>query len=218
MSDLRGIGMTSQRTRDRLLQRLMDQGITDYRVLDAIRSVPRHIFVDEALAHRAYEDTALPIGFGQTISQPYSVAKMTELVLAKGVPQRVLEIGVGSGYQTAVLASLVDEVYGIERIKGLLDKARERIRTLKLRHVQLRFADGMAGWQDKGPFDVIIAAAAADRIPEALLEQLAPGGRLVAPEGGPEQRLVVIDKTEHGFERQHLEAVRFVPMLSGTER
>ncbi len=155
--DKQGIGMTSMRTRERLIQRLMDQGISNYQVLEVIRTTPRHAFVDEALAHRAYEDTALPIGWGQTISQPYIVARMTELALLAGRPAKVLEIGSGSGYQTAVLSPLVGEIYAIERIKGLLDKSRQRVRALRLRNVQLRHADGLDGWSDKGPFDVILA-------------------------------------------------------------
>jgi len=216
--DRQGIGMTSQRTRERLIQRLMDQGIGNYAVLDVIRSTPRHLFVDEALAHRAYEDTALPIGWNQTISQPYIVARMTELALAGGKPSKVLEVGSGSGYQTAVLAPLVGQVYAMERIKGLLDRSRERIRALRLRNVQLRFADGLEGWADKGPFDVILGAAAPDRIPEALLAQLAPGGRLIMPIGGAEQQLTVVSSTPEGMVTEIVETVRFVPMLPGTER
>lgn len=216
--DRQGIGMTSQRTRERLIQRLMDQGISNYAVLDVIRNTPRHAFVDEALAHRAYEDTALPIGWNQTISQPYIVARMTELALVAGKPNKVLEIGSGSGYQTAVLAPLVGEVYAIERIKGLLDRSRQRIRALKLRNVQLRLADGLDGWADKGPFDVILGAAAPERVPELLLQQLAPGGRLILPVGGQQQELVVITNTPDGLQTTSVEPVRFVPMLPGIER
>jgi len=216
--DKQGIGMTSQRTRERLIQRLMEQGITNYSVLDVIRTTPRHAFVDEALAHRAYEDTALPIGWGQTISQPYIVARMTELALQAGRPNKVMEIGSGSGYQTAVLSPLVGEVYAIERIKGLLDRSRERVRALRLRNVQLRHADGLDGWADKGPFDVILGAAAPDAIPPALLTQLAPGGRLILPVGGVDQRLVMVTMGADGPETTHVENVKFVPMLSGTER
>ena len=216
--DRQGIGMTSQRTRERLIQRLMDQGICNYAVLDLIRTIPRHLFVDEALAHRAYEDIALPIGWNQTISQPYIVARMTELAIQQGVPSKVLEIGSGSGYQTAILASLVDEVYAVERIKGLLDRSRERIRALRLRNVQLRLADGLDGWADKGPFDVILGAAAPERIPDALLAQLALGGRLILPVGSHQQRLIVISKTADGSETTVIEDVRFVPMLPGIER
>ena len=216
--DKQGIGMTSQRTRERLIQRLMEQGITNYSVLDVIRTTPRHAFVDEALAHRAYEDTALPIGWGQTISQPYIVARMTELALQAGRPNKVMEIGSGSGYQTAVLSPLVGEVYAIERIKGLLDRSRERVRALRLRNVQLRHADGLDGWADKGPFDVILGAAAPEAIPPVLLTQLAPGGRLILPVGGVDQRLVMVTMGADGPETTHVENVKFVPMLSGTER
>ena len=216
--DKQGIGMTSQRTRERLIQRLMEQGITNYSVLDVIRTTPRHAFVDEALAHRAYEDTALPIGWGQTISQPYIVARMTELALQAGRPNKVMEIGSGSGYQTAGLSPLVGEVYAIERIKGLLDRSRERVRALRLRNVQLRHADGLDGWADKGPFDVILGAAAPEAIPPALLTQLAPGGRLILPVGGVDQRLVMVTMGADGPETTHVENVKFVPMLSGTER
>ena len=181
--DLNGIGMTSQRTRERLIQRLVDQGIDNHQVLDVIRTTPRHLFLDEAMAHRAYEDVALPIGFQQTLSQPYIVARMTELLLEGGAPERVLEIGTGSGYQTAILAQLVDEVYSVERIKPLQQKARQRIRQLKLRNVQMNHADGGMGWAERGPFDGILAAAAPESIPQELLHQLAPGGRLVIPVG-----------------------------------
>jgi len=218
MVDRQGIGMTSQRTRERLIQRLMDQGVSNYAVLDVIRNTPRHLFVDEALAHRAYEDTALPIGWNQTISQPYIVARMTELALAGGKPASVLEVGSGSGYQTAILSPLVGQVYAMERIKGLLDRSRERIRALRLRNVQLRFADGLEGWADKGPFDVILGAAAPERIPEVLLAQLAPGGRLIMPIGGAEQQLTVVTNTDEGMVIDVVETVRFVPMLPGTER
>lgn len=218
MMDHAGIGMTSMRTRERLIQRLMDQGITNYAVLDAIRNTPRHMFLDEALATRAYEDSSLPIGFGQTLSQPYIVARMTELVLAGGKPGKVLEIGSGSGYQTAVLSPLVGEVFAIERIKGLLDKSRQRIRGLRLRNVQLRHADGLDGWRDKGPFDAIIGCAAPEQVPQALLEQLAPGGRLVMPIGGAQQHLVVVEMTPQGPEQTVVEPVKFVPMLAGTQR
>jgi len=191
--DLNGIGMTSQRTRERLIQRLVDQGIDNHQVLDVIRTTPRHLFLDEAMAHRAYEDVALPIGFQQTLSQPYIVARMTELLLEGGAPERVLEIGTGSGYQTAILAQLVDEVYSVERIKPLQQKARQRIRQLKLRNVQMNHADGGMGWAERGPFDGILAAAAPESIPQELLQQLAPGGRLVIPVGGETQHLHVVD-------------------------
>ncbi|KAA1193446.1 protein-L-isoaspartate(D-aspartate) O-methyltransferase [Pseudohalioglobus sediminis] len=216
--DLNGIGMTSQRTRERLIQRLVDQGIGDQRVLDVIRTTPRHLFLDEAMAHRAYEDVALPIGFQQTLSQPYIVARMTELLLQHGTPQRVLEIGTGSGYQTAVLARLVEEVYSVERIKPLQQRARQRMRKLKLRNVSMNHADGGMGWPERGPFDGILAAAAPERIPEELLQQLAPGGRLVIPVGGDKQHLHVVDRTHEGFETTVVEAVRFVPLRPGTVR
>jgi protein-L-isoaspartate(D-aspartate) O-methyltransferase len=213
--ELSGIGMTSQRTRERMVQRLAEQGIRDAAVLDAMRQVPRHLFLDEAMAHRAYEDVALPIGYQQTLSQPYIVARMTELLIEKGVPDRVLEIGCGSGYQTAVLATLVDEVYGLERIKPLLQASRRRLRQLRMRNVHLRHGDGFEGWATLAPFDGILCAAAPAEVPEALLEQLAPGGRLVIPVGTREQHLVVVEHTEQGFERVQVEAVRFVPLVHG---
>lgn len=216
--DLHGIGMTSQRTRERLIQRLVDQGVSDMAVLDVIRTTPRHLFLDEAMAHRAYEDVALPIGFQQTLSQPYIVARMTELLLAAGPRQRVLEIGTGSGYQTAVLAQLVEEVYSVERIKPLQQKARQRLRKLKLRNVHMNHADGGMGWPERGPFDGILATAAPERIPEDLLQQLAPGGRLVIPVGGDSQHLQVVDRTHEGFETEIVEAVYFVPLRPGTVR
>jgi len=210
--------MTSLRTRERLVQRLSEQGIRSVPVLEVMRSTPRHLFVDEALAHRAYEDTALPIGWNQTLSQPYIVARMTELALAGGKPGRVLEIGSGSGYQSAVLAQLVDEVFAVERIKGLVDRARKRLRELRLRNVQLRLADGLEGWADKGPFDVIIGAAAPEELPLTLLDQLAPTGRLIMPVGDRQQDLVVVTRVEGQWVTEVIEPVRFVPMLSGTER
>ena len=210
--------MTSLRTRERLVQRLSEQGIRSVPVLEVMRSTPRHLFVDEALAHRAYEDTALPIGWNQTLSQPYIVARMTELALAGGKPGRVLEIGSGSGYQSAVLAQLVDEVFAVERIKGLVDRARKRLRELRLRNVQLRLADGLEGWADKGPFDVIIGAAAPEQLPLTLLDQLAPTGRLIMPVGDRQQDLVVVTRVEGQWVTEVIEPVRFVPMLSGTGR
>ena len=216
--DLNGIGMTSQRTRERLIQRLVDQGVSNMAVLDVIRSTPRHLFLDEAMAHRAYEDVALPIGFQQTLSQPYIVARMTELLLAAGPRSRVLEIGTGSGYQTAVLAQLVEEVYSVERIKPLQQKARQRMRQLKLRNVHMSHADGGMGWAERGPFDGIMATAAPERIPEDLLLQLAPEGRLVIPVGGETQHLQVVTRTHEGFETEIVESVYFVPLRPGTVR
>ncbi|WP_231871114.1 protein-L-isoaspartate(D-aspartate) O-methyltransferase [Halioglobus sp. HI00S01] len=210
--------MTSQRTRERLIQRLVDQGISNQKVLDVMATTPRHLFLDEAMAHRAYEDVALPIGFQQTLSQPYIVARMTELLLEGGAPERVLEIGTGSGYQTAILAQLVGEVYSVERIKPLQQKARQRMRQLKLRNVHMNHADGGMGWPERGPFDAILAAAAPERIPEDLLRQLAPGGRLVMPVGGATQHLQIVDRTHEGFETTIVEEVRFVPLRPGTVR
>jgi len=216
--DFNGIGMTSQRTRERLIERLVDQGVTNMEVLDVIRTTPRHLFLDEAMAHRAYEDVALPIGFQQTLSQPYIVARMTELLLGAGPLRRVLEIGTGSGYQTAVLAQLVEEVYSVERIKALQQKARQRLRQLKLRNVHMSHADGGMGWAERGPFDGIMATAAPERIPEDLLQQLASGGRLVIPVGGQSQHLQVVTRTHEGFETEIVEAVNFVPLRPGTVR
>ncbi len=213
-----GIGMTSQRTRERLIQRLMDQGITRFEVLEAIRSVPRHLFVDEALAHRSYEDTALPIGYGQTLSQPYVVAKMSELALAQGRPKKVLELGSGSGYQTAILASLVDEICAIERIKPLLERARKQLRALRVRNVRLRHGDGLDGWASEAPFDLILGAAAPERLPTQLLEQLAPGGRLILPVGGEQQQLMMVTATPEGYVKEVIEEVNFVPMVRGVSR
>ncbi|MEX1667660.1 protein-L-isoaspartate(D-aspartate) O-methyltransferase [Zhongshania guokunii] len=209
--------MTSQRTRDRLIDRLTERGITDNAVLNVIRGTPRHIFLDEALSHRAYEDSSLPIGFQQTLSQPYIVARMTELLLASGPRERVLEVGTGSGYQTAILAQLVGRVFSVERIRPLQEKARQRLRQLGLNNVQLRHADGGMGWKDRGPFDAILSAAAPAEVPQELLEQLAMGGRLVIPIGpqGKQQALYVYDKTEEGIQQQMIEPVLFVPLLSG---
>src|SRR5690554_293538 len=217
--DLQGIGMTSRRTRDRLAQRLRDQGVVNEEVLDVVRDTPRHIFIDEALSHRAYEDTALPIGFNQTISQPYIVARMTELLLEGEPLNSVLEVGTGSGYQTAVLAQLVDQVFSVERIRPLQEKARKRLQRLKLHNVMLRHTDGGMGWPEKAPFDGILVTAAPREIPHELLEQLAVGGRLVIPVGHDEQILKRITRVgEDKYETETLEAVRFVPLLSGTVR
>jgi len=219
MTDLRlsGIGMTSARTRDRLVQRLREQGIANLAVLDRIRNVPRHIFVDEALGSRAYEDTALPIGFGQTISQPYIVARMTEALLEAGAADNVLEVGTGCGYQSAVLAPLVTRLYTIERIEPLLERARQRLKELGIRNVRFRHGDGTLGWKSHAPFDGILVAAAPLTVPEALLNQLKVGGRLIVPIGPEgEQQLVRFTRREQRVEREALGAVAFVPLLGGT--
>ncbi len=219
--DFDGVGMTSQRTRERLVQRLKDQGISDQKVLDVIRVTPRHLFLDEALSHRAYEDTALPIGHAQTISQPYIVALMTQILLSRGPLKRVLEIGTGSGYQAAVLAQLVDEVYSVERIKPLLIKARNLFRQLRLRNIITAHSDGGVGWPENAPYDGIIATAAPEQVPDELLYQLAPDGLLVIPVGTDEhQELRVISRLgdTQKFEEEVIERVRFVPLLGGTSR
>ena len=216
--DVRGIGMTSQRTRERLVQRLRDRGIHSNAVLDVMRNTPRHMFVDEALAQRAYEDSSLPIGFSQTLSQPWVVARMTELLLADGPRARVLEIGTGSGYQTAVLAQLVGQVYSVERIKPLQEKARKRLRTLKLKNVQLKHADGGVGWETEAPFDGIVATAAPEVIPAELLSQLDIGGRLVIPVGVETQFLTVVTRTAAGYDTVTEDEVRFVPLRAGLVR
>lgn len=210
--------MTSQRTRERMVQRLRDQGIADNAVLEVIRSTPRHMFVDEALAQRAYEDNSLPIGYSQTLSQPWVVARMTELLLEDGPVKKVLEVGTGSGYQTAVLAQLVTEVFSVERIRPLQKKARARLRTLRLKNVNLRHADGGMGWPSEAPFDGIVATAAPEEIPPELPEQLAVGGRLIIPVGADTQYLLVVLRTATGFETTTYDPVRFVPLLSGLVR
>ena len=211
-----GIGMTSARTRERLIQRLTEQGIRDPRVLDRIRNVPRHLFMDEAIASRAYEDTALPIGFGQTISQPYVVARMTEAVTVGGTPEKVLEIGTGCGYQTAVLAPLVGKLYSIERIAPLLDKAKKRVKKLGIKNVRFKHADGAEGWKSLAPFDAILVAAAPHAVPMTLLKQLKDGGRLVAPIG-PEGQQELLRLTRRGdqYMRERLGFVSFVPLVGG---
>lgn len=211
-----GMGMTSQRVRDRLIERLRGNGIDDERVLNVIRTVPRHQFVDEAFATRAYEDTALPIGNGQTISQPWVVARMTAVLLEQGMPKRVLEIGTGSGYQAAILAALGIEVFTVERIGDLLRTARKRFRALGL-HVRSKHDDGRIGWAEEGPFDAIIVTAAAPALVDALTAQLAPGGTLVAPVGSAsEQSLLCLRKDSEGrIEQRDLAPVVFVPLLSG---
>ncbi len=214
-----GIGMTSMRTRERLVERLRSRGISDDAVLQTMRQTPRHLFVDEALAHRAYEDTALPIGFSQTLSQPYIVARMTELLLAGGPLRKVLEVGTGSGYQTAILAQLVEHVYSVERIKPLQQKAKKRLSQLKLYNAIFKNSDGGLGWSREGPFDGILSAAAPATIPPELLQQLAPGGRLVMPVGDAgKQELVMVIRTGDNYECEVIEAVNFVPFLTGTVR
>jgi protein-L-isoaspartate(D-aspartate) O-methyltransferase len=214
-SHLRGIGMTSQRTRMRMLERLRGQGIKDEVVLEAMGAIPRHIFVEEALSHRAYDDDALPIGYNQTISSPYIVARMSELLRAGGKLGKVLEIGTGCGYQTSVLAALAKEVFSLERIAPLLAKAREHLRELRIGNVRARHADGTMGLPEQAPFDGIIMTAAATRVPPELLEQLAPGGRLVMPVGTGEQRLCRVEFDGKEYRQTQLEAVRFVPLLPG---
>ena len=211
-----GIGMTSQRTRERLVQRLREKGIRNQRVLTSIRNTPRHLFVDEALASRAYEDTALPIGNGQTISQPYVVARMTEVLLAGGPLENILEIGTGSGYQTAVLAPLVRRVYTTERIRALLDQARRRFQRLQIRNIVTKHVDGGLGLPEYGPFDGIIVTAAPEGIPRVLVEQLRVGGRMVLPVGREgQQALVLVARTDEGYRHEMLERVSFVPLIPG---
>ncbi len=211
-----GIGMTSQRTRDRLVRRIIEGGVKDHRVLEVIRQMPRHIFVDEALASRAYEDTALPIGYGQTISQPYVVARMTELLLQGGELKRVLEVGTGCGYQAAVLSQLVEQVYSVERLQPLVEMAQRHLRKLAIRNVRVSHSDGEWGLEDRAPFDGILVAAAPEKVPESLKEQLAVGGRLVIPVGPPgRQDLLLITRTEEGFQQQVLDYVSFVPLVGG---
>ena len=221
MSDSRlaGIGMTSARTRERLVQRLQEQKISNVRVLDRIRQVPRHLFVDEALSSRAYEDTALPIGFGQTISQPVIVARMTEALLQGGPIERLLEVGTGCGYQTAVIAPLVGQVYTVERIVALVGRARRTLRELKIRNVNFRHDDGNVGWAARAPFEGILLTAAPQEVPPALLEQLAVGGRLIAPVGTEgRQQLMRYTRREHRILQESLGAVSFVPLLPGLLR
>lgn len=216
-SALKGEGMTSQRARDRLVTKLKEEGIRDQRVIDVIRNLPRHHFIDQALHSRAYENTALPIGHGQTISQPWIVARMTEALIEHGVPDRVLEIGTGSGYQAAVLAGIVPTVYTVERIEELLRQARRRFRQLGLNNIRSRHDDGKLGWADEAPFDAIILTAAGDAIPHAVLDQLSPTGVLVAPVGSPSnQTLIRMRGDGQGdFIQEELAAVSFVPLLGG---
>jgi len=215
-NSIQGIGMTSARTRDRLVERLKNHGIRASAVLEQIRKVPRHLFVDEALASRAYEDTALPIGHSQTISQPYVVAKMTEALLEDFDGDKVLEIGTGCGYQTAMLAPLVKEIYTVERIPELLRKAKQRLRQLDIYNVRYRLDDGWQGWPKYAPYDGIIVAAAAPELPRKLLEQLAPGGRLILPVGpsGAQELTMVLRRADH-FEQLSLGGVSFVPLVKG---
>jgi protein-L-isoaspartate(D-aspartate) O-methyltransferase len=211
-----GIGMTSQRTRQRLIERLREKGIRHQAVLEAMRDTPRHIFVDEALASRAYEETALPIGHGQTISQPYTVARMTEALIEGGRPEMVLEIGTGSGYQCAILAQLVRRVYSVERIAALLDQARLRLRELGLRNIRLKHSDGGIGLPEYAPFDAILVTAAPVGLPQSLLEQLVVGGRLVIPiQSNKGQVMVRVTRTSDGFQQEQLESANFVPLMGG---
>ncbi|TDJ63066.1 MAG: protein-L-isoaspartate(D-aspartate) O-methyltransferase [Proteobacteria bacterium] len=215
-ADSRGIGMTSQRARDRLVVQIREMGVRSERVLDLIRTTPRHLFVDEALASRVYENNALPIGFGQTISQPYIVAAMTEALLGGGALETVLEIGAGSGYQSVILSRIATTVYSIERIDALASKLRVRLHELRVNNVRVRHGDGALGWTKYAPFDAILVAAAAPDLPAALTDQLAFGGRLVIPIGLPgSQKLMLVTKTSSGMEEQVLELVSFVPMVDG---
>ena len=216
MADPRGIGMTSQRARNRLVEQLRGMGIESEAILEVMRTTPRHLFVDEALASRAYENTALPIGFGQTISQPYIVAAMTEALYTSGRLDRVLEVGAGCGYQSAVLAQLAGRVFSLERIAALANKLRSRLHELRINNVRVRHADGFLGWPEQAPFDAILVAAAPVGLPAALVEQLAVGGRMVIPvgrAGGQELRLIT--RTAAGCEEHVLERVSFVPLLDG---
>ncbi len=215
-----GIGMTSQRTRDRLIERLRAKGIKNERVLEVMRTMPRHLFVDEALSHRAYEDSSLPIGHGQTISQPFIVARMTELILSRGVPDKVLEVGTGSGYQAAILSQLVPQVYSVERIVALQKQARERYHQLRINNILLKHSDGSWGWPQYGPYPAIIVTAAPEQVPDALLEQLAVGGIMIIPVGAlrGDQRLLMITRERDHFVQEELDPVRFVPLLNGAVR
>ncbi len=218
MQRLQGIGMTSRRTRERMVSRLSQQGIKNNKILDAMCNTPRHIFMDEALSSRAYEDVALPIGYNQTISQPYIVARMTELLLEFGRPARVLEIGTGCGYQTAILAQLVDHVYSIERIWPLQRKAKSHLWDLKLKNVSFLHGDGILGWPERAPYDGILVSAAPSEVPDTLLQQMALGGVMIVPVGkAGNQMLQRVIRIQGGFEVEELEPVSFVPFLPGTE-
>ena len=210
-----GIGMTSQRTRDRLITRLEEKGIRNVNVLEAMRMTPRHLFVDEALATRAYEDNALPIGYKQTISQPYVVARMTEAIMQYGVPSKVLEIGTGCGYQAAILAALIKDVYTVERIEPLYQQARCRAMSLGMRNINFKLSDGSWGWENYAPYDAIVVTAAPKEIPTTLIDQLGVNGSLVIPVGpaGRAQELVLLRKTKEGIQKENLGAVRFVPLI-----
>ena len=210
-----GIGMTSQRTRERLISRLREEGIKDEVVLAAMLEIPRHIFVDEAISSRAYEDTALPIGYGQTISQPYIVARMTEILRGGAPLGKVLEIGTGCGYQTAVLSRVAQEVYSVERINPLLMKARNHLRELRARNVKLKYADGSMGIPEMAPYDGVIVTCGATHVPQDLLQQMAVGGRMVIPVGTGDQTLMLIERTPEEYRQTKLEAVKFVPLLGG---
>ena len=214
---LTGIGMTSQRTRARMVERLREQGIRDPRVLHAMGLVPRHVFIEQALANRAYDDTALPLGFGQTISQPYVVARMIEILIAGRELGKTLEIGAGCGYQAAILGVLSQQVFAVERIAPLLARARDNLKQLKLSRIRLKHADGNLGLPEAAPFDTIILAAAAADVPQNLLAQLAPGGRLVMPLGSAEQVISLMERGASGFVETRFDAVRFVPLLPGVE-
>jgi protein-L-isoaspartate(D-aspartate) O-methyltransferase len=215
MSGRDGIGMTSERTRMRMIETLRSEGVTDERVLGVMAEIPRHLFVDEGIASRAYEDMALPIGHGQTISSPTIVGLMTQLLLEKKAPGKVLEVGTGCGYQTAVLAKLVKEVYTLERIAPLMDKARRHLRGLRYYNIRYKHVDGHAGYPEGAPYEGILMAASATHVPEALKQQLAVGGRMVLPVGIEDQWLYVIDRNENGFTEKRCAAVRFVPLLTG---
>lgn len=215
---LSGVGMTSSRTRARMIERLREKGIRDEAVLAAIAAVPRHLFVEEALASRAYEDTALPLGFSQTISQPFVVARMIEILRqGRETLGKTLEIGAGCGYQAAILAQLTQDVYAVERIEPLLAKAKANLRAIRQFRVRLKYADGHLGMPEAAPFDTIIVAAAALNVPMPLLQQLAIGGKMLLPIGGAEQNLLLIERTEQSYVQTRLDAVRFVPLLAGLE-
>jgi len=217
---VQGIGMTSQRTRDRLIERLRAKGIQNDAVLDAMRSMPRHLFVDEAMSSRAYEDSSLPIGHGQTISQPFIVARMTEVLLSRGIPDAVLEVGTGSGYQAAILSQLVPKVYSVERIVALQTQARERYHMLGINNISLKHSDGSWGWLQHAPYKAIIVTAAPEKVPQGLLDQLDIGGIMIIPVGGQTsiQKLLLITREADQFVEEELDAVKFVPMLNGAIR